>query len=270
MKTESLSTYFEEQNEAGVGHKRMRRDLSARKLDEENEVGMGDNEVRMEENMINSKSLKEAHVPARDQSMRSTKAVKITGDTKDDIREKNEATTTKSAAAANSAAVIATPALEAHSFKMETILSKGFSTITEKLDQALTYAQSLPSINSHLTDIVGSQEKQLQLQSQLKLQLKKLINKSLGGSHIAETGIKHSDGLPSQTLNFKDNSATQLKIIASTALNISKALDGILDRFAVKDYRHPNYSCPNLNRGDYQFVGPKGFYSTCYFLAKNV
>ena len=187
----------------------------------------------------------------------------------DDEQDKSEA-----AAAADSDSGAAA-ALEAHSMRMEAILSEGFSNITARFDQILTYTQPIPSIENHFIKFLDTQEKQQQVQSQLQLQLQRqlqlLMERGFPILHVTnDTDIRESDGPQSPIPVVNDDFTEQLKTIASTALNISEALDGILDRFTTKDYRQPNYSCPNRNRGDYQFVGPKGFYSTCYHLAKNV
>ena len=186
----------------------------------------------------------------------------------DDEQEKSEA-------AASGSDSDAAAALKAHSMRMESILSEGFSNITARFDQILTYTQHLPSIENHFIKFLDAQEKQLQVQSQLQSQLQQQLQllmersfRTLNGTN--DTDIRESDGPQFPIPIVNDDFAVQLKTIASTALNISEALDGILDRFTTKDYRQPNYSCPNRNRGDYQFVGPKGFYSTCYYLAKNV
>ena len=150
-------------------------------------------------------------------------------------------------------------ALKAHTSEMSTILTEGFSNITVRFDQVLSYTQQLPSLSGHLVNFLDAQQKQLQL----------LIERTTILDDQNKTDVVEMD-LPSPITVVNDDFTDQLKSIASTALNISESLDGILDRFTRKDYRQANFSCPNRNRGDYQFVGPKGFYSTCYFLAKNV
>ena len=64
--------------------------------------------------------------------------------------------------------------------------------------------------------------------------------------------------------------ASSLKTIVQIGNNISATLDVIIDRFSAIDYRQPNFSCPNWNRGNYQFIGPDGYYSTCYYVQPNV
>ena len=64
--------------------------------------------------------------------------------------------------------------------------------------------------------------------------------------------------------------ALHLKTIVEISNNISTTLDVIVDRSFSMDYRQPNFSCPNWNRGNYQYIGPDGYYSTCYYVQSNV
>ena len=69
---------------------------------------------------------------------------------------------------------------------------------------------------------------------------------------------------------FRIDVGNKLSLLTEIGSNISQTLDSLLDLSENEVYRQPNFSCPHWNRGDYQHVGPTGFYSTCYYVQPNV
>ena len=62
----------------------------------------------------------------------------------------------------------------------------------------------------------------------------------------------------------------KLSLLAEIGSNISQTLDGMVERNKGIDYKQPNAACPDWNRGGYQYVGPTGFFSSCYYVQHEV
>ena len=71
-------------------------------------------------------------------------------------------------------------------------------------------------------------------------------------------------------INKNDNNDDVKIPTSGTLIDIRNTLYKIWSRMSSHDYRYANYSCPNWNSGQYQYIGPYGYFSTCYFVQENV
>ena len=85
---------------------------------------------------------------------------------------------------------------------------------------------------------------------------------------VDESSHKHLDvgAIAHAEHSTSSNVKPQLEALTNVTRDIGATLDNVWNRMIRNDYRHPNFTCPDWNRGDFQYVGPDGFYSTCYYL----
>ena len=176
--------------------------------------------------------------------------------------------------------------LEAPSYNQEAnteaILKEGFQNLTSQMDKILEKMETMPSHITNWFSLINEAGKMIQAAKVMEensirdtAELGNATQASDNNTDVTHDGTDITSGLahsflPQTDVFFKADVSNKLSVLTQIGSNISRTLDGLLDRNAGNDYRQPNFSCPHWNRGDYQHVGPTGYYSTCYYVQANV
>ena len=139
---------------------------------------------------------------------------------------------------------------------VEQILNEGFFNLTSRFDRMIQ--STTREEPTHEPDMASL------------FRLGNLVQNT--SNDKARVSTNETERQSNEELAFGSNAemASHMKKIVEVNTNISTTLDVIVDRFFTMDYRQPNYSCPNWNRGNYQYIGPDRYYSTCYYKQSNV
>ena len=164
----------------------------------------------------------------------------------------------------------------------EAILKEGFQNLTLQMDKILEKMETMPSFLTNWFSLINEKGKMTQTPKHME---GNLIRGTAELGNATQASVDNTDAtddatdiasssarsvLPRTDTSFEADISNKLSSLTEIGSSISRTLDDLLDRNAGNDYRQPNFSCPHWNRGDYQHVGPTGYYSSCYYVQANV